>query len=68
MNITDDPYKELIAAIIEKAKEDYNTAKKRGNYREMFLLKMWFLSDWGQTISGNNGEIIIERLEKNSGY
>ena len=27
-------------------------------------LENWFLSDWGQALSGNNGELIIELCKK----
>lgn len=50
----------LRSAILNQAAIDY----RQGSKKEKALLETWFLSDWGQFISGDMGEIILERLKK----
>jgi hypothetical protein len=50
----------LRAAILSQASADY----RDGNQYEKQLLEEWFLSEWGQFLSNDMGEIIIERLKK----
>ena len=80
--ISDCGVENLRAAILKRAVKDYVSAQKRvekllsqNNPSEdklMFAeskvseLERWFMSDWGQTLSGNNGQNIINmsRLEE----
>jgi hypothetical protein len=50
----------LRAAILNQAAIDY----RQGSKKEKTWLEKWFLSDWGQFISGDMGEVIVERLRK----
>lgn len=58
----DDPYVRLRAAIIQRAADDLKGAILYGDKNEVRRLKKWFLSDWGQAISGNYGKFIIDRI------
>lgn len=50
----------LRMAIINQAIIDY----RQGNKEQKALLEEWFLSDYGQFISGDMGEVIVEKLRK----
>lgn len=56
----DDAFLNLRIAIINQAVSDW----RYGNKEKKQSLEKWFLSDWGQFISGDMGEIIIEKLRK----
>ena len=56
----DEPLVSLRVAIINQAAIDY----RQGNKAKKDYLEKWFLSDWGQFISGDMGEVIVERLRK----
>lgn len=67
MNV-DEAYLELAMAIVEQAVLDYKTeqqlSKPNGDVsRQRIGLARWFLSPWGQTLSQNNGEYILRKLE-----
>lgn len=49
----------LRSAIVISAINDYRKAKEKST--KDYLIK-WFLSDWGQLLSGNLGELIIKNL------
>ena len=49
----------LRSVIVISAIDDYRKAKTES---EIIALKKWFLSDWGQLLSGNLGEYIISNL------
>lgn len=51
----------LQAAILEQAIHDYKIELKCGGGRR---LEKWFLSEWGQWISRDHGEEIIERCKR----
>ena len=60
----DEGYKNVCAGIIEQAVHDYCDALKRGDNGQIVALEKWFRSDWGQALSRNNGNNIIERVRK----
>ena len=59
-----EPYFNLMAAILERAKKDLLVALENGNKAKAKALKKWFLSSWGQQLSLCNGQLIIDRIEK----
>lgn len=56
----DEPLLNLRIAIVNQAVDDW----KKGNKDTRASLERWFLSDYGQFISGDMGEIIVEKLRK----
>jgi hypothetical protein len=54
----------LKRGIVAKAAEDYREALKHGDTSEARRLERWLLSDWGQALSQDCGEIIIERIKE----
>lgn len=50
----------LRSAILNQAAIDYRNGDKRAKKK----LEEWFLSEWGQFLSNDMGEIILERLQK----
>ena len=54
----------LSNAIVIRAAEDYRKALKKRKKDKARDLEEWFLSDWGQALSGGNGELIIEKIKK----
>lgn len=54
----------LVATILKRAEMDYNIALKKGNLKTIRELRQFYLSDWGQMLSRNNGQNIINRIEK----
>ena len=60
-------YKYVRAAIIEQAVYDYRKALVNCHLTTVFLLEKWFLSDWGQALSENNGDKIIKRVRAECG-
>lgn len=64
-------YERLRAAIVKQAVDDYIKALRKSDRlcdicEEQTKLEEWFLSKWGQFLSGDNGEYIIEKC--NSSY
>ena len=59
-----DGYTLLQIAIVRRAIGDYILALKKNNPAEKSKLERFFLSEWGQSLSGNRGEVIIERCKK----
>lgn len=57
-------YENVQFAIIEQAIKDYKRALKKRNGRAIFSLERWFLSPWGQMLSGGKGAYIIEQCRK----
>ena len=55
------PYEDLRIAIVAKAVSDYRVALASDNERYIKPLEKFFLSSWGQFLSGDNGEYIIDR-------
>ena len=58
----------LNRAIITQAANDFRSALKRKKPTEIRYFERWFLSDWGQALSGGCGEFIIERIENEVGF
>lgn len=58
--LTDEMAINLQTAILQQAVTDW----KYGNKQTKEDLERWFLSDWGQFLSGDKGEFIIENLKK----
>lgn len=54
----DDPILNLRIGIINQAIDDW----RRGNKKEKEIIEKWLLSEWGQFLSDDMGEIIIEKL------
>lgn len=65
--VVNEGYKYIRAAILQQAVYDYAAALKQGNGDSVLSLERWFLSDWGQALSNNNGEKIIARVRKECG-
>jgi hypothetical protein len=62
-------FERLRIAIIRSAVMDLRTAIRKSNrvgYKcdEQKALEKWFLSSWGQLLSGDTGEYIIEKCRK----
>lgn len=62
-NYVNKKYMLLVAGILETAEYDLKCAIKKRNYSKSTALKKWFLSQWGQALSGNNGQLIIDRID-----
>ena len=63
-------YQRLRTQIVKSAVDDYNKALKKTDRigevcTEQINLEKWFLSPWGQLLSGDNGELIIEKCRAN---
>jgi hypothetical protein len=59
-----DGYENVRHAIVKQAIEDYARALIRGDKYKIITLERWFVSEWGQMLSGYNGEYIIEKVKK----
>lgn len=57
-------YEDLRIAIIRQAVHDYIKALKENDAREAASLERFFLSDWGQLLSGGKGEYIIAECRR----
>lgn len=57
-------YEELRCAIVLRAVTDYRNALKYGKTYEVESLEKWFLSEWGQLLSHDNGAYIIEKVKQ----
>lgn len=55
---------EVRVAIILRAMEDYREHMREREYEKGLALEKWFVSEWGQALSGNLGEEIVKRLRK----
>lgn len=63
-------YERLRTEIVALAVRDYKSALRKTERIgavciEQKNLEKWFLSKWGQLLSGDNGEYIIEKCHKN---
>ena len=63
-------YELLRAEIVRSAVVDYKKALRKSDRigyvcDEQTKMERWFLSKWGQMLSGDQGEYIIERCRKN---
>lgn len=57
-------YTEIRAAILRQAVKDYKKALEFRRYAERAKLEKFFLSSWGQWLSGNIGEYLIDRCKQ----
>lgn len=65
----DDGYENLRVAIVSLAVKDLKNAMRRSERMgrkcdRQKALERWFLSEWGQALSGGNGEEIIRRCDR----
>lgn len=60
----EDAYELLIQAIIKQAMADYKVALKEDNHKQISELERFFRSSYGETLSHNHGEEIIEYCRK----
>ena len=61
-------YTEIRAAILRQAVKDYKKALELRNYAERSKLERFFLGEWGQWLSDNNGEYIIDKCKREVRY
>lgn len=59
-----DGYENIRCAILRQAVKDYKKALRCGNRAEIKKLEKFFLGDWGEFLSINNGAQIIEKVRK----
>lgn len=59
-----DGHENVRVGIIKQAIYDYKTALAQDNEGKAKHLEKWFLGEWGQLLSGCNGEYIIEKVRK----
>ena len=59
-----DGYANLQIGIIQQAITDYKRALRQGYEGKARALERWFLSSWGEMLSGGNGIYIIEQVRK----
>ena len=62
-------YERLRTEIVKSAVKDLKKALKKSDRegavcKEQVALERWFLSKWGQLLSGDNGEYIVNRCHK----
>lgn len=57
-------YEALAAAILQQAMKDYETAIRNNNFHKKLELERFFLSKFGQILSYDHGEVIIEKCRK----
>ena len=62
-----DGYDALKVAIIRRAVSDYNISLRKNDLFHQKKLEKFFLSEWGQMLSDNYGEYIIEQCKKECG-
>ena len=54
----------LRVIILQQAVKDYELALRKHKDGEIIALERWFTGWWGQTLSGNQGELIIAECKK----
>lgn len=64
---TADGYGNIRVAILEQAIDDYRGALINGDQYKITTLENWFLSEWGECLSGGNGAYIIEKVKQQLG-
>ena len=57
-------YELIRVAILRQAVSDYKAAVRKLEYRQMARLEHFFLSDWGQLLSYDHGEYIIDHCKR----
>ena len=61
-----DNYELLRIAILSQAVKDYRKALRKKDEAKINYFERWFLSDWGQYLSEDIGEAIIEKCKQRS--
>ena len=59
-----DGYGNVRIAIIKQAIDDYKRALRKGDEYKITALERWFVDEWGEMLSGNNGVYIIQQVRK----
>lgn len=59
----DEGYKELAAAIVERAVWDYRIAVSENNSAEIYKIEKFFRSDWFCQLSDLDGKTIIRKIK-----
>lgn len=57
-------YQALRVAILRQAIKDYKRALKQKNAGQIKRLERFFLSEWGELLSNNNGDVIIKNCKE----
>ena len=57
-------YESLRLAILRQAATDYSRALRRRKSADCEAMVSWFRSDWGQMLSGDQGELIIAECKR----
>jgi hypothetical protein len=60
----EDGIENLRVAILRSAIKDYIFALKHDEKRKAHSLEQFFKSDWGELLSGNNGDLIITKCKE----
>lgn len=61
---TGDGYTNVRVGILQMAIKDYKRALRRKDKGTIKYIERWFLSEWGQLLSGYTGEKIIIKARK----
>ena len=59
-----DGYKELAAAIVERAVIDYKTALKNQDNSVIYSLERFFRSAWFEVLSECDGEVLMQMVRR----
>ena len=59
-----DCYKELAAAIVERAVIDYKTALKNQDNSVIYSLERFFRSAWFEVLSECDGEVLMQMVRR----
>ena len=62
-----DGHEKVRTGILKQAIYDYQNALVKNDDGQIQTLENWFLSEWGEALSGNNGAYIIENARKEMG-
>lgn len=57
-------YETLRVVILQQAVKDYELALRKNKGADALALERWFMGGWGQTLSGNQGDLIIAECKK----
>ena len=62
-----DGYKELAAAIVERAVLDYRAALTNQDKYERVSLEKFFCSGWFDVLSGCDGKVLMQMIRRSAG-
>lgn len=62
-----DGYKELVAAIVERAVLDYRAALTNQNKYERVSLEKFFCSGWFDVLSDCDGKVLMQMIRRSAG-